>query len=135
MSCGIIDIYTDGAYSFLKDRGGYAVYIPKYDISITNFSTNSTNNRMELLGVITAFEFISKLNKDIQFILFTDSSYVLGGLLYNWKIETNHDLWLRLKFLYDSIKDKVKLKHIKGHSGEIGNEIADNFAVINSKLC
>ena len=126
------EIYTDGAYSSKHNAGGIAVVIVKNGVPIIKFSKkykNTTNNRMELLAVITA---ISMLKTDIPITLYSDSMYVIGCITLGWKRKKNVDLWKK----YDSIKKPSKLTfvHVKGHDGNEFNELCDRLAVNASNL-
>src|SRR5690606_27801766 len=97
---------------------------------------HTTNNRMELMAAIMAFE---ALKRPCKVKLYTDSRYVLQGYtewLPGWKAKgwktaakkpvLNVDLWQEL--------DKVAAQHhiewhwVKGHSGHAENDIADTLA-------
>lgn len=136
MSYNVI-IYTDGACN--KQRiGGYGAYL-KHDsdeLKLSGYELDTTNNRMELMGVIAAIE---KLNQPCNITLYTDSVYVKEGIsnwihkwkLNNWKTANrkdvlNKDLWLRLD---EAIKKhNIEWHWVKGHSGVEGNEICDKLA-------
>ncbi len=82
----MIKIYTDGACSGNPGRGGWAAIIidgEKVE-KISGASENTTNNRMELIAVISALKYVQ--NENIE--LFTDSKYTKDGIekwIYNWK--------------------------------------------------
>jgi len=115
------------------------------------FDKNTTNNRMELQGAIEALKYIDNIWKseleDIvksgltMFTIFTDSNYVLSGItswIYNWekngwrtankKEVLNQDLWKELIGLIRNINIKIKWEKVKGHSGHIYNDKADEIA-------
>ena len=134
----IINIWTDGACSGNPGPGGWGALI-KYDSStkeISGSEKNTTNNRMEMMAVIKALKYIdtkSKIN------LYTDSKYVKEGITNwitgwkknNWKNSKNNDvknkdLWVELDIL--SQKHNISWSWIKGHSGNIENDIADKLA-------
>ena len=134
----IINIWTDGACSGNPGPGGWGVLI-KYDSStkeISGSEKNTTNNRMEMIAVIEALKYIdtkSKIN------LYTDSKYVKEGITNwiiswkknNWKNSKkndvkNKDLWVELDIL--SQKHNISWNWVKGHSGNIENDIADKLA-------
>lgn len=100
---------------------------------------DTTNNRMELMGVIIG---LSALKEPCEVILTTDSKYVVDsvtkGWVYGWKKRgwiksdkkpaLNVDLWERLLPLLE--KHKVEFKWVKGHAGHPENERCDELAVI-----
>ena len=78
-----IDIFTDGSCSGNPGPGGWAGVIIHDLISIlTGYETNTTNNRMELLGPITA---LKKLKKPQNVLITTDSRYVIDGIEKGWE--------------------------------------------------
>lgn len=134
-------IYTDGACSGNPGPGGYGAIL-KYDDHIKELSggeADTTNNRMELLGVIKALEV---LKFPCKVILTTDSKYVGDSVTKGWarkwkqnnwiksdkKKALNVDLWERLLALLD-VHD-VTFNWVKGHAGHPENERCDRLAVI-----
>jgi ribonuclease HI len=129
---------TDGAYSFSRDQGGAAVIILKDGKKITQISRafkHTTNNKMEVIAVILALMCIKKPLNKIEII--TDSMYVIGTATLSWKRKKNIKLWKKFDEIY---QQKLKLcpniifKHVKGHSGDKWNELADELAVNASQL-
>ena len=134
----VIEIYTDGSAKGNPGKGGYGIVIKKNN-SYTEISKGfrlTTNNRMELKAVI---EGLSALNKSCQVKITTDSKYVLSGAtewMVNWKKRNwktagkkqvlNKDLWIKLDDLIQ--KHDVDWVWVKGHSGHVENEIADELA-------
>lgn len=135
-----VDIYTDGACSGNPGRGGFgAVLVYKQtekQISKGFFST--TNNRMELLGAITALE---ALNESCDVTLYSDSKYLVDGMTKGWargwqknnwiksdkKKALNKDLWEKMLSLDE--KHTINYVWVKGHNGHKYNEICDELAV------
>ncbi|MCK5924248.1 MAG: ribonuclease HI, partial [Methylococcales bacterium] len=96
----------------------------------------STNNRMELMAAIKGLE---ALKKPCQLELNTDSTYVLKGITEwmpqwkrrDWKTAGNKpvknvDLWQRLD--QAAQVHEINWCWVKGHSGDPGNECADQLA-------
>lgn len=136
-----IIFYTDGAYSPKNNQGGWALYCPQYRLRICCNETNTTNNRMEMMAVIKALEFVSDSNipeKNITII--SDSKYVVETMNGNYRKSTNLDLWDQLSDLvYGLVGKNISFQHIKGHTKNTseeykGNDIVDSLAVIASKL-
>ncbi len=135
----VIKIYTDGACSGNPGPGGYgAVIISNGTIQkISEGYFNTTNNRMELLGVIKALE---KTSAGDIIELFSDSKYIVDAINKNWlrnwistgwrlsnkKPVKNRDLWEEILSLIGT--RSVKFKWVQGHSGDKYNEIADDLA-------
>ena len=127
-------IYTDGAYSMSRNRGGYAFIVyedEKFTKKYYKSITDSTNQRAKIMAVISAFRYIIKQNIE-QVEIITDSMYVVGTTTQNWKIGSNQDLWFIYFHYYNKIKDRITFKHVRGHQGIEGNELADLFSVIAS---
>lgn len=112
-------LYTDGGCS--NGIGGCAFVILKNDLIVCRYCkkfTNTTNNRMELMAVIIGLESVKKIS---EVVIYTDSMYVIGCASLNWKRNKNIDLWNR----YDKINHSVTFVHVKGHTGDIYNELCD----------
>ena len=126
------EIYTDGAYSFKNNTGGIAVVVIDNEVPIIKYNKkyiNTTNNRMELLAVITALRMIQE---DVPITLYSDSMYVVGSINLGWKRKKNLDLWK----IYDELKKPTNftVKHVDGHAGNKWNEVCDSLAVRASQL-
>ncbi len=134
----IVEIYTDGACRGNPGPGGWGVWL-KYAAAekvLYGGEQETTNNRMELMAAIQALE-ILKYPCSIK--LHSDSKYVLQGItewMDNWKKRgwktaakkpvKNEDLWRRLDAVMQ--KHTIDWTWVKGHSGNIGNEKADQLA-------
>lgn len=137
-----IDVFTDGGYIIQKDKGGWAyIIIINNNIMLketSNVINNSTNNRMELLGVIKALErVIMEFGYNNNITIYSDSNYVVNGFLTwgdvwrqnNWMKDgspiKNKDLWEELFNLKDQLY--VSLVWVKGHAGHKYNEECDSM--------
>lgn len=140
-----VTIYTDGAARGNPEGpGGYGAVLHYVDQNGTlhkrEYSAGykkTTNNRMELMGVIIALE---ALTKPCEVEVISDSKYVTdafnqhwvdGWLKKNWKNSTNKpvkniDLWKRL--LQAKEKHQVTFTWVKGHAGHPENERCDELA-------
>ena len=133
----MIRIFTDGACSGNPGRGGWAAIIVDGEKieKISGTSENTTNNRMELIAVISALKYVKEQN----IVLFTDSKYTKDGIekwILNWKKNgwktankqdvKNIDLWKNLDKLNQ--KKNVQWKWVKGHSDSKYNNMADELA-------
>lgn len=120
-------IYTDGACDNNHSRIGGAGYIILKDGEVVKMKskgfTSTTNNRMELLAIISA---LNSLSEGSNAVVYTDSQYCIRVLDGNMH-EKNQDLLL----LFQNIRrrlGKVVFKWVKGHNGDEYNEMADRLA-------
>src|SRR3954466_9788096 len=135
MSAEII-IYTDGASRGNPGPGGYGVILMsgKHRKEISKGYRKTTNNRMELMGVIAGLEALKKKNQQVT--IYTDSQYIVKaineGWLNNWlatnfsKGKKNKDLWVRFYNLYK--QHQVKFVWVKGHAENVFNNRCDVLA-------
>lgn len=131
-----IEIFTDGSARGNPGPGGYGIIL-KYKGSIKEISQGfrlTTNNRMELLGVITALKHL-KSNK-IPITIYSDSKYVIDAIQQKWvngwvktgfKNKKNKDLWMQWLQLAPTFQ--IELIWVKGHAGHPENERCDELAV------
>ena len=92
----MIEIYTDGAYSSSRNQGGWAfVVVQNNEVIYKEYDglINTTNNRMEIMGMLKALEWINKNSIPLPIKIYADSMYVIGTLTLNWKMKKNIDLW------------------------------------------
>ncbi|MCT4688269.1 ribonuclease HI [Vallitalea sp.] len=141
-----VNIYTDGACRGNPDGpGGYGVLLEYFDSQgnkhVKELSCGykkTTNNRMELMGVLRGLE---ALKKPCKVNLYTDSQYIVKafneGWLNNWiknnwkrgkKKEDvkNVDLWK--KILSAKNNHDVTFNWVKGHASHPQNERCDSLA-------
>ena len=134
----MIKIYTDGSCLKNPGDGGWAAIIIKNEESkeMSGSERNTTNNRMEIVAAIKALKTFSE-KSDI--IIYTDSKYLMNGIndwINNWKKNNwktsnkkdvkNVDLWKIIDEL--NLKHNIEWNWVKGHSGNPGNEMADDLA-------
>jgi len=131
-----ITIYTDGAASGNPGKGGYGVVLisGRHRLEKSEGYRLTTNNRMELLAVITGLESLKIPGSNV--VIYTDSRYVADsvekGWVFRWESKTfkkkkNPDLWIR--FLKAYRKHNVRFVWIKGHASNPENELCDRLAV------
>ena len=139
-----IEIYTDGSSLGNPGPGGWGVVVVEKEKVIHEqggYEKNTTNNRMELMAVIETLKYIIKHHTKSNVTIFADSNYVLSGIqswIYNWekngwrtankKQVLNQDLWKELIALVRNYGDKITWQKVKGHSGHIHNDRADEIA-------
>ena len=137
-----ITIYTDGACKGNPGEGGWGAYLEYNNekVKLYGYETDTTNNRMEITAAIEALRYI-KVKSNI--IIYTDSKYLMNGIntwingwkKNNWRTSSNKgvknvDLWKIIDELNSN--HSIKWCWVKGHSGNPGNEMADelaNFAI------
>ena len=139
-----VSIYTDGACSGNPGPGGWGAILEwnGREKELSGGERETTNNRMELSGVIFA---LSALKEPCAVDLYTDSKYVFDavdkGWVYTWrkngwrkadkKPALNVDLWERLLPLLE--KHRVTWHWVKGHAENEKNNRCDALAVAQSK--
>ncbi|SFE60407.1 ribonuclease HI [Flavobacterium xueshanense] len=136
-----VHIYTDGAAKGNPGNGGYGVVMEwvgkPYKKEFYEGFRRTTNNRMELLGVIVGLEKLKNPNTNV--LVISDSKYVVDSVVKKWVLgwekkgfvdRKNSDLWKR--FLVAYRKHKVDFKWIKGHNNHVQNERCDELAVMAS---
>jgi ribonuclease HI len=137
---GEIIIYTDGAARGNPGPGGYGVVLisGRHRLEKSEGFKVTTNNRMELLAVITGLEALKIPGSKV--VIYTDSKYVADsvtkGWIFQWeskafKKKKNPDLWVRFLKIYR--KHNVRFVWIKGHASNPENEKCDQLAVEASK--
>ena len=137
----LVEIFTDGACSGNPGPGGYGAIlrVGEHVKELSGGEANTTNNRMELMGVISA---LSALKYPCDVVLTTDSKYVVDSVTKGWakgwkakgwiksdkKPALNVDLWEKLLDLLEV--HNVKFVWVKGHAGHPENERCDELAVL-----
>lgn len=133
-----VTIYSDGACSGNPGPGGWGAILTSgaHRKELQGGEAETTNNRMELLGAISALEALKKPS-DVD--LYTDSNYVKNGItkwIHGWKRNNwrtadkkpvkNEELWQRLDEA--ARRHEVSWHWVKGHAGHDENERADELA-------
>ena len=139
-----VTIYTDGACSGNPGPGGWAAILiaGNYKKELSGGEANTTNNRMELEGVING---LRALTRPCNVTIYSDSAYVVNAFNQNWlekwmkngwknsaKAEVaNSDLWKELVVL--TTTHKVTFSKVKGHADDELNNRCDELAVAESR--
>ncbi len=140
----VVDIYTDGACSGNPGPGGWGAILMYGDHrkELSGGEKQTTNNRMELLAVISA---LKALKKPCKVNLYSDSAYVVNAFNQDWirgwqnngwrnsaKVPVaNIDLWQELLTLTST--HDVKFIKVKGHADNKFNNRCDELAVEQSR--
>ena len=135
-----VTIYTDGACSGNPGPGGWGALLCYNGVekALSGGAAQTTNNRMELTGVISA---LSALKEPCIVELWSDSKYVIDALEKGWaqgwrkrgwvksdkKPALNPDLWERLLDLTE--KHEMHYHWVKGHADNEKNNRCDEMAV------
>lgn len=132
-----IIIYSDGSSRGNPGPGGYGAILlyNHHKKEISKGYRLTTNNRMELMGIIKALETLKSNDHPIQ--IFTDSKYIVNAINEGWLtkwIKTgfaggkkNKDLWLK----YSAVAAKfsnITVKWVKGHASNPYNNRCDELA-------
>lgn len=139
-----VTIYTDGACSGNPGPGGWGAILQygEHKRELSGGEPSTTNNRMELTGVIAALE---ALKEPCEIDLYSDSKYVIDALEKGWawgwkrrgwvksdkKPALNPDLWEELLQLTQT--HKLEYHWVKGHASNPLNNRCDELAVAESK--
>ena len=140
-----VTIFSDGAARGNPDGpGGYGAILQYTDSSgnlhekeLSEGFKKTTNNRMELMGVIAALEC---LRFPCEVDVYSDSKYVVSAFNENWidnwkkngwvtaskQPVKNRELWERLRSAAEP--HKIRFHWVKGHAGHPENERCDRLA-------
>ncbi|MDC0932672.1 ribonuclease H [Arcobacteraceae bacterium] len=140
-----VSIYCDGACSGNpgKSGSGLAVYknAEKPVLYYGNYEKHGTNNTAELKALYKALLLADEIKTEEKVMILSDSKYSIDCIstwAYSWKRNgwtkkfgeiKNLELIKNTHNLYEQIKNNIIIKHVKGHSGVEGNELADRMAL------
>ena len=134
----MVEMFADGACLGNPGPGGWAALLrfKGVDREISGGERHTTNNRMELMAVITGLQ---SLKRSCRVRVTTDSQYVQKGItewIHGWKKRgwktadkkpvKNVDLWQVLDEARST--HRVSWHWVKGHSGHVENERVDVLA-------
>jgi len=141
-----ISLFSDGACSGNPGPGGWACILTDFKKvrEMCGSERATTNNRMELMGLIEGLRAIK--DRDCKVKVYSDSVYVLKGAsqwVHGWKRKgwktsdgadvLNKDLWEVVDKLVSSWLGKIEWHYVKGHAGIPANERCDELAVMCSQ--
>ena len=141
-------LFSDGACRGNQDElntGGYGALLifGEHEKEIYGGQLNTTNNVMELKGMIEGLKALTRKNIHVE--IYSDSAYIVNafreGWIKNWqrngwktsakKPVENRDLWeelARLRVKAEVLDVSIKIIKIKGHAGNTFNELVDKLA-------
>lgn len=147
-------LYTDGACSSKDNRGGWAVVLAcghevnaAEAVVAVGSAADTTNNRMELKGVIAALRYaLDNVDSNPEEVfIYTDSAYIVNCFKDKWYVKwrqnkwrnsskqpvKNQDLWEQLLDLYETLQQYVyvSIDKVAGHQDNKYNNLADAYAV------
>lgn len=134
-----VEIHTDGSCLGNPGPGGWAAVLRCGDArrELSGGYARTTNNRMEILGVIRALE---SLKEPCTVDLYTDSQYVAKAIKDRWLVNWQRNGWLtasrkpvKNRDLWEQMATLLKLHPVsfhwlKGHAGHPENERCDELA-------
>lgn len=114
---------------------------------LSNYEIQSTNQRGELLALITALDYVWSAKQSTQIV--TDSEYIFNAMTKEWFVGwesrewltasyepvKNSDLWREIKHAYDKCKaDDIDITfyHVKGHCIPFGKVTANTLLTKDS---
>jgi len=141
-----VEIYCDGACQGNPGRAGsgLAIYDSTKEEPILlygDYNQNGTNNTAELNALFKALLIAQEYEGSGEIVILSDSKYSIDSITkwaYSWKSNgwkkkggeiKNLDIIKLSHQLYNQIKNTITIKHVKGHSGVEGNELADRMAL------
>ena len=140
-----IKIYCDGACSGNPGEAGSGLAIysdsKKPVLLFGAYEKEGTNNIAELNALFQALTIANQTHSENIITIYSDSKYSIDcitTLAYVWIAKgwskkggeiKNLELIKSAHNLYEKIKNKIEINHVKGHSGVEGNELADRMAV------
>ena len=140
-----ISIYCDGACSGNPGKAGSGLALYKNNekpiLYFGNYVAKGTNNIAELNALYKALQLANEIKTSEKVMILSDSKYSIDCIstwAYGWKKNNwtkksgeikNLELIKNAHNLYEQIKNKIIIKHVKGHAGIEGNELADRMAL------
>jgi len=140
-------IYCDGGCDPNPGKAGSGVAVYQNDQLIQLwygiYTPSGTNNSAELNALFYSLQLAQHaVKQDLSAQILCDSMYSIqcirdwaaGWEKNGWKRKTgeimNLEIIKQAYVLYNEIKDKVLLSHVKAHAGTEGNELADRMTMV-----
>ena len=139
-----VTVYTDGACSGNPGPGGWGVILEwnGHERELSGGAADTTNNRMELTGVIEALQ---ALKEPCRVTVWTDSKYIVDAMTQGWALRWQRSGWMRNRReqalnpdLWQTLLDlcrrhEVTFHWVKGHASNPKNNRCDQLAVAESR--
>lgn len=126
----MIEIYTDGSCIGNPGPGGWGVVVlhDSKEIKLAGGEKDTTNNRMEMMAMIKALQWLHahKFTKE-KIIIYSDSNLLVQSLTKGWKRKANIDLWAQLDKLRGWLD--IQWKWVKAHHTNKYNNLVDELAL------
>lgn len=138
-----IIVFADGAAKGNPGPGGWGAVIVTPEGRVTELGgglAHTTNNQMELTGVIAALQYLKAVDGTVA--VYSDSTYVIRGItqwVWGWRkrgwktVEgtpvLNRDLWeVLVRLVTARGTQRLAWHYVRGHTGVPGNERVDAIA-------
>lgn len=158
--CKAVEVYTDGSAPIKNPGGpaGFAAVVVGFATEINDSRPDrppeiarielggfiegrktepkTSNNRAEISGLMAAYEAIGHLRRlgcaARKITIWSDSQYAIYCATGVWQRKKNTDLWPILDKLMSALgkSSGVKIEWVRGHAGNMYNEIADELATL-----
>lgn len=131
-----IEIYTDGscnnAHGSRKGGWGAVMIFNGENIRISGRQEKTSSNRMEMTAIVASLNKLnqSKLRVD-EVTVYADSQYAINIFNGTWRASSNIDLVEEFHRVNNALAikgTKIIFRWVKGHSGNVYNELADHLA-------
>ena len=117
-------LYTDGGCTPNPGEMKIGIVAMRNNVVVHSISRQmgfGTSNQAELLAIREALLWANPLD---SILLHVDSKYCLGVISKNWNVTKNTDLVADIRKRFASFP-QIRMIKVKGHSGVIGNDLAD----------
>lgn len=142
-----VDIFCDGACDPNPGKAGTGIAIYQNrnlrELWFGLYNPSGTNNTAELLGLhhsiifakaAIASGYSATIHCDSKYSIDCITTWASGWRANNWKKKggeiKNLDIIKPAHALYLQIADQIQVRHVKGHAGVEGNELADRMSVM-----
>jgi len=143
-------LIADGACKRNPGPGGWAYVVASENEVFEAYGSDphTTNNRMEISGLLFGLRKLAKLSwkgslqvhLDSQYVLSGASAWIFGWQKRGWKTAEgedvkNADLWQELAAELQKLKGSLRISwhYVRGHTGVPGNERVDELAAAASE--